>query len=318
MPLLSRGTAGTAAQAGRLPIPMELAPETGRNEPGSGAGKVQSLRPGLLRTCANPGCRTGWLHLWRSRSTPVFEGGWCCSAECTEACMRVAVQRELSGRAGTGESHRHRIPMGLLMLEQGWITQNQLRKALDAQRSAGTGRLGYWLMRQGAVDEQRVTRALCRQWSCPTLTADDRDPGDLTSVMPRLFVDAFGALPLRLAGERMLYLGYEEALDPVLSLVVERMTGLRVESGIVPESRFRPAHKRMLEAVFPHVELVEAVSEAAASRALAKAVERARPASSRLVRVHDCLWLRMWLRPQHGPLPEPGSVTDLVCSIGAI
>jgi hypothetical protein len=32
--------------------------------------------------------------------------------------------------------------------------------------------------------------------------------------------------------------------------------------------------------------------------------------------VHDCLWLRMWLSPQTGPLPETGSVLDLVCSIG--
>ena len=35
------------------------------------------------------------------------------------------------------ESHRHRIPLGLVMLEQGWITSGQLRQALDAQKVAG-------------------------------------------------------------------------------------------------------------------------------------------------------------------------------------
>ena len=25
-------------------------------------------RTGFFATCANPGCRSGWLHLWRSRS----------------------------------------------------------------------------------------------------------------------------------------------------------------------------------------------------------------------------------------------------------
>jgi len=97
---------------------------------------------------------------------------------------------------------------------------------------------------------------------------------------------------------------------------VETITGLRVESGLVRESAFRPAHERMLKAKFPSVELVEAVSETALAQAFAKAVERTRPAASRLVRVHDCLWLRLWLRPQTGPLPEAGAIRDMIGSIG--
>jgi hypothetical protein len=64
------------------------------------------------------------------------------------------------------------------------------------------------------------------------------------------------------------------------------------------------------------VELIEAATEPAAAHALAKSIERTRPAESRLVRVHDCLWLRMWLKPQSGPMPERGSIRDLICSIG--
>jgi hypothetical protein len=123
---------------------------------------------------------------------------------------------------------------------------------------------------------------------------------------------------LRLAAGKLLYLGFEENLDAVLALAIERMLGLRVESGIVPESLFRPAHRRMLDARFPCVELVEAISLPAAAHALAKSVERARPVASRLVRVHDCLWLRQWLRPNVDPLPETGSVEDIVCSIGSV
>ena len=136
--------------------------------------------------------------------------------------------------------------------------------------------------------------------------------------MPRLFVDAFGALPLRVAAGKLLYLGFEDRLDPVLALAIERMTGLRVESGLVQGSLFRPAHTRMLGATFPRVELIEAVSEPAAGACPGtKPIERGRPLESRLVRVHDCLWLRMWRRPQTGPMPEAGSVEDLICSIGS-
>jgi hypothetical protein len=278
--------------------------------------RERSFRSGLFENCANPRCRSGWLHLWRSRMVPVFEGAWTCSPECTAAQMIAAVHRELDGSGGTREGHRHRIPLGLLMLEKGWITQTQLRAALEAQREAGTGRLGEWLIRQGGVNELQVTRALSCQWGCPVLPVDFHDPAQLAGVMPRLFLDAFGSLPLRVAGGKVLYLGFEGSLDPVLALAIERMNGLRIESGIVQESLFRLAHSRMLATTFPPVELVEAVSEAPAAYVLARSIERHRPVASRLVRVHDCLWLRMWSRHQRTVLPDKDLVHDVICRIG--
>ncbi len=95
-----------------------------------------------------------------------------------------------------------------------------------------------------------------------------------------------------MAAGKILYLGFESRLDAVLALAVERMTGLRVESGLVQESLFRPAHARMLNAKFPPVELIEANSEPALVQALSRRLERVRPVESRLVRMHDCLWLQ--------------------------
>lgn len=269
---------------------------------------------GVFRTCSNPRCASGWIHIWRSRSTPVFEGGWCCSEACTAAQMEAAVSRELDAWGGAQESHRHRIPLGLAMLELGWITNAELRAALAAQRTAGAGRLGHWLMRQKSASEEQVTRALGLQWSCPVLTMELPKPDELTPLVPRFFVDAFGALPLRVTAGKMMYLGFEDRPDSALALAVERVSGLRVESGIVEESRFRPAQSRMLAAQFPSVELIETASSTTVATMLMKAVERARPVEARLARVHDCLWLRMWLCPQRGPLPELGSVRDLIAS----
>jgi hypothetical protein len=287
---------------------------TAPNEPGR---SLPRARPSLFETCANASCGSGWLHLWRSRSAPVFEGGWNCSAACTAARIQAAVSRELGGRRSAQESHRHRIPLGLVMLEQGWITRGQLRQALDAQKVAGAGRFGHWLVRQQGVSERLVTKALGLQWSCPVLPLEFHDVEALTALVPRLFVDAFGALPLRVAAGRLLYLGFEERLDPVVALAIERMTGLRVESGLVEGTPFRRAHARILNAHFPPVELIEAASEPALVYVLTKTIESARPVESRLVRVHDSLWLRMWRRPQNGPLPEQDSIQDLICSIGA-
>ena len=201
------------------------------------------------------------------------------------------------------------------MLEQGWISQNDLRAALAAQRSAGCGKLGEWLVRQRSTSEDRVTRTLGLQWGCPVLSIDFHNPGNLTALLPRLFVDAFGALPLRVAAGKILYLGFDDRVDPALALAVERMTGLRVEAGLVESSRFRLAHAHALEARFPPAGLIEAATEQALAQALAKAIEESRCVEARLVRVHDCLWLRLWRRLQTGPLPDPGCIRDVIASM---
>lgn len=290
------------------------APEPAPLWPGQQTGRDRGR---LLESCGNPSCASGWLHLWRSRSVPVFEGKWNCSAECTAARLRAAVQRELGGRAGGPARHRHRLPLGLLMLEQGWITERQLRTAVENQRASGAGRIGQWLITKEGVSEQSVTRALGLQWSCPVLPLPTHDAEALAPVLPRFFVDAFGALPLRLAGGKVLYLGFEDRLDPILALSLERLSGLRVECGIVATSQFAPAHARMLESSFPAVELIEAASEVVLVRALARRIEQIRPVESRLVRVHDCLWLRLWMAPQSGPTADAASVRDVICTLAS-
>lgn len=272
-------------------------------------------RAGLLQSCANPQCRTGWLHLWRSRTRPLFEGNWACSAECSEALVHQAIQREMHGRALVQPVHRHRVPIGLLMLNHGWISSEQLRQALEAQRIAGSGRVGSWLMRLFGIGEDLVTRALALQWNCPVLHLDGFLPARMTRALPRLFVDAFGALPLRVAGGKLLYLAFEERIDTVLALALERMTGLKVECGILPGSEFQAAHKKILATEFPRVQLLEAAGETALSRALVRQLERVRPVEARLIRVHDCLWLRLWKRVAPAPIHPAEEVEDLIASV---
>lgn len=312
MPLLKRGQ--TAAEPG---VALEKA--AGRTESPYGSQGWPGLaeaesRARLFPTCANPYCSSGWLHLWRNRETPIFESGWCCSPRCTAARVEAALRREMDARGSGGENHRHRIPLGLAMLEQGWITPTDLRAALASQRALG-GKLGEWLVRLQKVSEGQVARALGLQWGCPVLSVEFENPEGLTSLIPRLFVDAFGALPLRVAAGKILYLGFEDRVDPALALTVERMTGLRVECGLVQASFFRAAHARILEAQFPQVALIEAATEQALAKVLTNALERARPVEARLARVHDCLWLRIWHERQTGPVPEPALIQDLIGSV---
>ncbi len=282
---------------------------------------VASRREGIFGNCANPDCSTGWLHLFRRRGAPIFEGGWSCSTACTERRVEQAVLREMEGhgQAAHGQgarAYRHRIPLGLLMLEQRWIDAGQLRRALEAQRNAGEGRLGSWLVRQEGVSEQLVARALGLQWSCPVVSLPFHDREAMAPAMPRLFVDAFAALPLRMATARLLYLGFEDRPDPVVALGLERMLELRVEPVLVPDAEFRLAHAEMLTARFPRVELLEVSSLSQLARAVSRVIEKVRPVESRLVRLHDFLWLRMWRRAGEGVPAEIAGVEDVVCALG--
>lgn len=311
MPLLNRN-AGPAPVAG---APLYLPPAAADRQ----LAPEPALRAGLFESCANLGCGSGRLKLWPGRRTALFEGRWSCSPGCTRARIEAALSREMRLRSSAPEVHRPRIPLGLTMLEQGWITASQLRKALEAQRAAGAGRLGQWLVRQRAASEELVTRALGLQWSCPVLGVDFHDAETVSGLLPRLFVDAHGALPLHVAAGKILYVAFEDRPDPVLALAVERMTGLRVESGLVQESVFRSAHSRMLAACYPRTTLLEASSETSLGDTLLEAIDKTRAADARLVRVHDCLWLRMWLQPRtsyaSGRGPVRNSVVDVICSL---
>ena len=131
-------------------------------------------------------------------------------------------------------------------LAQGWITHPQLQKALELQRASGTGRIGDWLMQECGVGAEQVARGLSVQWSCSVLDTEGFTPERMALVMPRLFVEEFGAVPLRVRGERVLQLGFEDKLDASVALVVEKMTELQVQSGLVAGAQLRVARQRLL------------------------------------------------------------------------
>ncbi len=252
----------------------------------------------LSSTCMNPHCKTNWLRLWRRRQAPRLEGRWACSAACMRSFVETVVARELAGdMPWEPQRHRHRMPLGLILLGQGWITEEQLRAALEAQRTVGKGRIGAWLMRQCKLPEERVTRALAMQWSCPIFPVAIHQPETVATLIPRLFLDTFGLLPVRVASGRILYLGFEDRLDAAAALAVMRMTGLRIETGVVPATQYLRAHERMMDAAFPKTVLAEASTSQAVADKLTEAIERVRPHEARLVRLHQYLWLRMWRTP---------------------
>ena len=247
-------------------------------------------------TCGNVDCRSGWNFPWRSRRHPIFEEKWACSSKCLLAMVRAAIAREMSDgrRDGVDVQHQHRIPLGLVMLAQGWITHAQLQKALEAQRTEGTGRIGDWLVSECGLEAEFVTRGLSMQWSCPVLTTEGFSPTAMAMALPRVFIEKFGILPLRIAGSKILYVGFEDQLDASSAFAAEQMSGLRTESGLVVEERFREARERLLASRFALVVECRVPDRDTLAKAIATVIEQKQTVASRLVRLRQYYWLRVW------------------------
>jgi len=261
--------------------------------------KARALEPGAdgaRKECGNVFCRTVWTPPWKSREYPIFEGRWACSPGCAEALVRSALARE------TGEwpeddmplPHRHRIPLGLVLLAHGWVTHTKLQRALEAQRANGCGRIGEWLIAESGVSAEEVTRGLSAQWNCPVLTLDGFSPQTTALALPRVLIEEYGALPLRVAGGKVLYVGFRDQLDAASSFAIEQMSGLKTESGVMGEANFRRAQERLLDSRFPEVSIAEEADRDTLSESVAAMIGQTRPTASRLLKLHRYYWLRIW------------------------
>jgi hypothetical protein len=262
---------------------------------------ASSKRSSERRVCGSFECESGWTMPWRSKRRPIFEGQWGCSGRCVFAMVQAAVRRELGdgGAVNPLSQHRHRVPLGLLMLAQGWITHSQLQRALSAQRERGSGRIGEWLMSECGVESEYVTRGLSMQWGCPVLTTEGFSPEAMALVMPGVFLERFGLLPLRVAGSRILYLGFADRLDASSALALEQMTELKV-------AQLEAARNRLLacDGVEAKLETVEDTDFMSAR--ITAILEQKQPVAARLVRVHQDYWLRIWL--ESGTMGKTGSL----------
>jgi len=288
----------------------------GLDRTGLPASLTQTQRP----LCGNADCANGWKMPWRNRRRPIFQDQWGCSGRCVLAMVRAALRRAAGNEAET-VPHRHRVPLGLLMLAQGWITHPQLRQALQAQQQNGTGRIGEWLISECGLDADQITRGLSMQWNCPVLGTEGFSPETMALVMPHIFIEKFRLLPLRIAGMRILYLGFEDGLDASASLALEQMTELKVESGILSEIQFRAATERLLQCDGVEVKIEAASDTDTLAGKITAILEQKRPLASRLVRLHQYYWLRLWLESgtagKAGTLPvSREDMSDYVFTVG--
>ncbi len=165
------------------------------------------------------------LHWW---NRPIrMRGEVFCAPQCFERAARHSFHRLLL--APTPEATvRHRLPLGLLMLSRGQLTQPQLRHALDAQHSGPQLRLGEWLEKLGFATEQEVTAALALQWACPVLADGAKPDLDCARILPWRLLQHFRMLPLQFVeATRTFYFAFCNRIEYAMLYAVEQMLACR-------------------------------------------------------------------------------------------
>jgi len=188
-----------------------------------------------------------------------LHGVWYCMAECLERAVAYRLQPPRSGQMRAPAAHR--IPLGLILLSRQQLLPQQLRAALDAQRIAGTGKIGHWLQHMEFITEPQLTSALAQQWSCPVLRSS-RAVLALHRVpeIPMLLLESLRMIPVHFVeATATLHLAFDEGIDYGVLYAVERMLGCRTEPCLVSSTLLQQSllalieHRGRSEVVFDRV-----------------------------------------------------------------
>lgn len=199
---------------------------------------AQDSNCGLLPHCGDHNCtalRRTWRRLRWRKARIRLEQSWYCAPQCFE---RATEQRflQLCASPAPRPPVRHRIPLGLLMLSRGQLTNHQLRSALEAQRSNGRERIGQWLEKLGFATEQQITAALGLQWACPVLASASVSDA-AARMLPFPLLEQFRMLPVQfVASRRLFHLAFCEGVDYAALYAVEQMLDCRTQACLVSRS----------------------------------------------------------------------------------
>lgn len=147
---------------------------------------------------------------------------------------------------------RQKPRLGELLEERGWITREQLLRALRNQKVVG-GKLGTCLLEVEALPEETLLEALSIQQSAPSASSDDLRgvPDVVTRLVPAKVARRLGAVPFRASGTQA-KVAVLDASDLATLDELSFVTGRRVHLHVTSEVRLAEALERYYDEPCPH------------------------------------------------------------------
>ncbi|PYS46538.1 MAG: type IV-A pilus assembly ATPase PilB [Acidobacteria bacterium] len=130
--------------------------------------------------------------------------------------------------------------LGEILVRENLLTAQQLREALDYQRSHG-GRLGFNLVKMGLVSDDMITAVLSRQYGVPSVNLElfDIEPS-VIRLIPQEVAQKYSVLPLSRVGAS-LTLAMVDPTNVFAMDDIKFMTGLNIEPVVVSEASVQEA-----------------------------------------------------------------------------
>ena len=177
--------------------------------------------------CASPGCNR-WLTQRHLSVRPVgvrLRDDWYCSYRCATDPIETRIL-ELLPSVGKVAPRRLRMPLGLMLVSRGCLTEEQLRIA--KQRHTQTNEeMGAIVLALGFASEEQVAAARSSLWSCPVFTPPARRQKSSVSI-PSALMQLHAAVPIQNgAGADKLLIGFLDRVEYGLLYAVEQITGCK-------------------------------------------------------------------------------------------
>jgi hypothetical protein len=254
----------------------------------------------LVLRCSHPECLTGsnWIGvLHRASGFWLNEKDWFCSPRCLEHSL----EDRLLGYFFKDRSPapvRSTMPMGLMMLARGVISDPQLREAVHLQRSSGE-RIGACLQRLAGVSEEDIASVVATQWGCPLFPAGSMQAG-CSMLVPCSLIERYRMLPVHLVSQgKRLFVGFCDKVNHTALLAIEQMLGCNTEACILPEPKLLQGIEHRKHDTTGEVAVSRPGSAAETARMILSYAQQTGSEALRLHEVEGNIWVRFFSPRSH-------------------
>jgi hypothetical protein len=156
---------------------------------------------------------------------------------CSESCLQRELEGLFEGILVDRQNPRsmHRMPLGLLMLSRGIVSEAQAQTDLSTQRKERRDKIGQWLQRLGFATERQVVTALALQWATPVLALPAESAPQ--SIIPLPVLTSLRIMPVRfVAARRLLYVAFSNEVDHTVLQATGQMTECQSSACVVSDA----------------------------------------------------------------------------------
>jgi hypothetical protein len=258
--------------------------------------KISSWRK-LAPKCANNSCRAkSFLEAFSHRHRGLnLDGHWYCGPDCIEQVIKGKIEDLMTSQGKPVKARTSRVPLGLLLLQRGILTAEQLRVALEQHRLTDLN-FGDAVQLLGFATQEQVTAAVAAQWSCPVFSLGDRRL-EVGVRIPRQFLELYGLLPVHYSElERRLLIGFVSGVQHQVLYTIGHMTGCTVAPCFITAREYQqhlhsPATPFLRDDELVFEQIVEPAEMARITRSY---VVQLAAGQMRLAKCRDYLWTRIW------------------------